>query len=147
MSAHLVTPIYKSVIRHIVDLIEELNADGSYGTISYHNWESRGEEQSLPQHTVIGLDGFSFKENGGLWLIRFALAVSSYRDANLLNEIELLDHLQWRMGEGEKVNLLEMTLGEKVNELVVTDFEILPMAQSELRNYRTIGMELKRTGT
>lgn len=147
MSSYLVTPIYKSVIRRITDLIEELNNDGSYGEISYHNWESRGEEQSLPAHTLIGLDGFSFKENLGLWLIRFALAISSYRDANLLNEIELLDFIQHALGEGQKVPLLEMTAGEQVNELVVTDFELLPMAQSELRNYRTIGLELKRTGT
>lgn len=143
----IVSPIYKSVVRHVVDLIEEVNALGLVNPeAQYHNWESRVNEENLPGTTLIGTDGFSFDENNGLWLVRYALAISSYNDADLLNEIDLLDFIHQRMGKGEKVPLREMVAGEEVNELVVSDFRIFPMGQSELRNYRTVGIELARTG-
>lgn len=115
--------------------------------ISYHNWESRSPEENLPSHTLIGTDGFSFDENAGLWIIRFALAVSSFRDTNLLTEIELIGYLQERYGEGKKIDLLRLSDGAVASELVVSAFKVQPMAQSEQRNYRTLGIELLRTGT
>lgn len=142
----IVAPVYKSIVRATTDMIEELNATGKFPTLLYHDWESRGDESRLPRQTLLGIDGFSFTENGGRWLIGYALGLSSYQDANLLNEVELMDAIQVRMGEESKIPLREMVMGEVVNELVVTAFQILPMSQSELRNYRTIGMELKRTG-
>ena len=147
MRPSVITPVYKSIIRAVTDEIEALNTSGQFGEIQYHNWESRGDEDKLPSHTLIGLDGFGFNPNGGLWLIRAALAVSSFRDFNLLHEIEIIDALERRFSAGEKVALLDMQTAETVNELVITDFDMLPMAQSQLRNYRTIGLELKRTGT
>jgi hypothetical protein len=66
---------------------------------------------------------------------------------NLLDEIEMMDHIHEFFGMGKKIKLLDMSTGTEMNEMVVTDFEMLPMAQSELRNYRTIGIEIKRTGT
>lgn len=147
MKPSIIEPVYKSIIRRVTDLIDELNDTDRFGLITYHNWEERGQEKTLPKNTLIGTDGFAFDENEGLWLIRFSLAVSSYRDMNLLNEIELLDEINRRMGEGETIDLLEMENGEVQNQLVVTTFEVMPMGQSEIRNYRTIGIELKRTGT
>jgi len=143
----IVTPVYKSVIRFLTDFIAELNADGSFGVIQYHDWESRGEEENLPLNTLLGLDGFSFDENLGRWIIRFSLALSSYRDTNLLNEIDLLDRIHQKMGEKQKVPLLEMTAGDEVGELMVSAFQILPMGQSQWRNYRAIGIELLRTSS
>jgi len=143
----IVAPIYKSIVRFITDMIDELNATGLYPQVQYIDWESRNDETKLPQVTLLGPDGFSFSEDNGLWTISFALGLSSFRDANLLNEIELLDAIQQKCGEQRKVPLLEMVNGDQVNELVVTTWQLLPMAQSDLRNYRTIGMELKRTGT
>jgi hypothetical protein len=140
--------VYKSIIRAISDAIEEINADVLYPEpIDYHNWEERTPEKDLKQITLIGTDGFSFDENEGRWMIRFAMAVSSYQDTNLLNEIELLGMLHDRFGEGQKIALLEMDKGEQVSELLVSAFKVMPMAQSEQRNYRTIGVELLRTGT
>lgn len=142
----IVKPVYKSIIRATTDMIEELNATGEFPPLLYHDWESRSDEAKLPRQTLLGIDGFSFTENSGRWLISYALGISSYQDANLLNEIDLLDAIQLRMGEESKIPLREMVAGEIVNELVVTTFQILPMSQSEMRNYRTIGIELKRTG-
>lgn len=113
--------------------------------MAYNNWEERAAEASLPAITLLGMEGFSFKENSGRWLINFGLGLSSYKDMNLLLEIEILDWLQREMGEGKKIKLLDMNDGTEVSELVVTDFAIIPMSQSEQRNYRTIGMEIKRT--
>lgn len=143
----IVTPIYKSVVRAIVDFIEELNDDGSFGLITYHDWESRGEEENLPTNTLLGLDGWSFDENLGRWIIRFSLALSSYRDTNLLNEIDLLDRLHLRFGEKQKIALLEMTGGDEIAELMISVFQLLPMGQSQWRNYRSIGIELMRTSS
>lgn len=143
----IIAPVYKSVIRHINDLIEEINQLGLVEPdVQYHNWEERSNEENLPSTTLIGTDGFSFDENDGLWIVRYALAISSYNDANLHNEIDLIDFLQQKLGKGKKVPLREMVAGEEVTELVVSDFRLFPMGQSELRNYRTIGVELNRTG-
>lgn len=129
-------------------MIETINSVGLYDNdIEYHNWEERTPETQLPQRTMIGVDGFSFDENGGFWVIRFAMAVSSYRDINLLTEIELIGAIQERFGEGCKIDLLELSNGEVASELVVSAFKMQPMAQSEQRNYRTLGIELLRTGT
>jgi hypothetical protein len=143
----VIAPVYKSIVRWIGDTVEELQETGGFPAMQYQDWESRGDENKLPQTTLVGMDGFSFDENDDLWIIRFAVAISSYRDAGLLNEIELISALHRRMGEGAKIPLREMDLGEQINELVVTDFELAPMAQSNLRNYRTIGMTVLRTGT
>lgn len=149
MSHKLIAPIYKSIMRYTADVITEINATPGYPPVQYHDWESRGDENSLPRATLIGVEAFGFRENRGLWDIRFGLGISSYRDANLLQEIELIDFLQTKFGEGCKVPLYDI-IGEaaqQVSELVSTDFESLPMSQSSYRNYREIGIELKRTGT
>jgi hypothetical protein len=147
MKPSVIEPVYKSIIRRVTDMIDDLNALGQFRELTWHNFESRNDENELPQTTLIGLDGFSFDENQGLWIIRVALGISSYRDLNLLEEIELINAIHSHIYEGAKVPLLEMDNGDEVNELVVTNFVMLPMAQSELRNYRTIGLEIKRTAT
>lgn len=147
MKPDIIAPVYKSLIRWIADIVDELGASGQFTPLKYHDWESRADEDKLPQTTLIGLDGFSFDENWDLWTIRFAIGVSSYRDAGQMNEIELIGALYQRMSRGSKVPLREMVAGSQVNELVVSDWELMPMAQSNLRNYRTIGMTVLRTGT
>lgn len=147
MNPSVIEPVYKSIIRHVTELIEELNSIGSFKPIEWHNFESRNDEGDLPHITLIGLDGFSWHENRGRWIVRVALAISSYRDLNLLEEIELVSEVQRRIGMGQKIKLLDMADGSEVNEMVITDFQMLPMAQSEVRNYRTIGLEILRTGT
>lgn len=138
------TPIYKSLVRHVTDLIDDLNASGDYG-IQYHAWETRGEEDSLPKTTLMGLDGFQFEENTGLWVIRCSITVSSYQDATLFKEFEVLDGIFDWFGEKKKVPLRDMDTGDEESQLVVTAFEVAPMAQTLLRNYRTVPIELKRT--
>jgi hypothetical protein len=139
--------IYKSIVRSISDVIEVINAKSLYPeAIGYHNWEERTPETELPASTLIGTDGFGFDENEGRWLIRFALAISSYRDVNLLTEVELLGLLHDRYGEGKKIDLLSLSDGAIASELLVSQFKVQPMAQSEQRNYRVIGIELLRTG-
>lgn len=145
----LLAPLYKSILRYTSETLEAINATPGLPAVLYHDWESRGDEDKLPRSTLIGVEAFGFRENQGLWEIRFGLGVSSYRDANLLQEIELLDFLQTRFGEGCKVPLYEVrgAAAEQVSELVSVDFQTLPMSQSTYRNYREIGIELKRTGT
>jgi hypothetical protein len=139
--------IYKSIVRSVIDAIEELNADGSFGVVSYHNFEERSKEKDMPAHTLLGTDGFSFDENSGLWMIRLALAVSTYRDYNLLNEVDLIEFLHERFGEQKKVSLRDPATGDIYSELRVSQFRVMPMGQSEYRNYRVIGLELQRTSS
>ncbi len=140
----IISRIYKSLVRHVSDLIEELNASKSLG-ITYHVWESRGEEDKLPKNILMGVDGFNFHENGGLWIIRFSIALSSYQDTLLLREAEVLDAIYDWFHEKQRVPLRDLESGDEDNQLVVTDFEIAPMQQTMLRNYRTVSIELKRT--
>lgn len=147
MKDDLVGPIYKSIVRWTMDLIEELNATGDFRQLTYQDWENRADENKLPATTLFGLDGFSFDENQGLWVLRFAFALSSHRDENLMDEIELVSAIQRRTGEGEKIPLREMTAGDQVSELKVVAWQMMPMAQSLLRNYRVMGIEALRTGT
>ncbi len=63
-----ISRIMKSIIRHVTDM-----ADGSVHPMTYHAWEARGEEDKLPKSTLIGLDGFNFDENTGLWVVRCAV--------------------------------------------------------------------------
>lgn len=146
MKPDLIGPIYKSIVRWTTDLIEELNLTGDFPTLAYQDWENRYDETVLPRGTLLGIDGFSFEENQGLWLLRFALALSSHRDENLHNEIELISAINRRTGEGQKIPLREMVAGEEVSELKVAAWQLMPMTQSLLRNYRTIGIEALRTG-
>lgn len=146
MSPSIIEPVYKSIIRKVTDLIETINGEGHFRTLMWHNFEDRNDEAELPRETLVGLDGFSFDENKGLWIIRVALAISSYNDINLLEEIELIDRIHRDFGEGNKVALLDMGSGDEANELVITTFSMLPMGQSEVRNYRTIGLQIMRTG-
>lgn len=125
-----------------------MNASPLYPTpVQYHNWEERTPETELPTTTLIGVDGFSFDENEGRWVIRYALAVSSFRDVNLLTEVDLIAQMHNRFGEGKKVDLLVLSDGSVGSELVVSAFKMMPMSQSEQRNYRVLAVELLRTGT
>lgn len=137
--------IYKSLVRSTVDMIAEIKTITGNQNIQYHDWDSRADENKLPEKTLIGVEGFMFDENRGLWITRFSLALSSHRDANLLNEIEILDIIFERFGEGQKVNLLNPDTGVLISELVSSAFSVSPMAQSPFRNYRTISIEMLRT--
>lgn len=143
----MISSIYKSILRSVHDLMEHLNGLGRWSVIGYHDWQERGEEENLPPQPLIGLGEFAFTENDGRWLITVAIGFSTYKDENLHNEIEIISEIQKWFGEGNKVALLDELSGLEYNELVVTAFSVLPMSQSEYRNYRTLGVELKRTGT
>jgi hypothetical protein len=139
-----ITRVHKSIVRHVSDLIEEINSDTGYGLL-YHVWESRGEEDKLPQMTLLGVDAFNFHENGGLWIISVSISLSSYQDIALSKELHILDYIKDRFGEQKTVPLRNLVSGEEETLLVSTGFEISPMAQTLLRNYRTVSVELRLT--
>jgi len=139
--------ISKSITRDVVDFIEEVNNEGIVqGEILYHNFEARQDENDLPKTTLLGTDGFAFDDNDGRWIVRFAIGISSFKDANLLDEVDLLGRVHERFGKDEKIRLRDLQDGEEINELVVSAFNVAPMGQSELRNYRVVSLELHRTG-
>jgi hypothetical protein len=125
----MISNIYKSIVRSTVDLIEVLKSTTGDDAIQYWSWESRADENKLPSSTLLGVDAFAFEENRGLWNVRYALALSSYRDANLLNEITLIDIIQKSTGEGKKVTLRNSE-GNPESEMVVSAWQLAPMAQA-----------------
>lgn len=143
----ILSSIYKSIVRNTVDLISDINATMPGVDLRYQDWESRFDENSLPKTNLLGVDGFTWEENNGLWVTRHGLALSSYRDANLLNEIELIDAIHAWTGERKKLDILNPVTGELVGEFVVAAWQLAPMAQSQFRNYRTISLELLRTSS
>jgi hypothetical protein len=136
--------IYKSLLRYVSDIIPEL-ASTTNDTVTYHSWEARGEEDKFPKNTLIGLDGFNFDENNGLWIVRFSVGLSTYQDVNLMKEIEAIDFLFDKFHEGVQIPIRDRDTGEEFTVMVSTQFEVAPMVQTLLRNYRTLLVELKKT--
>jgi hypothetical protein len=143
--AFQISAIYKSLVRHVVDCADEIKARGISPDLSYHAFDSRGEEAELATNDLIGLAGWSFNENKGLWLIHAGITVSTINDENLFREIAIVDLIHDFFGEESLVPMRDPETGEEYTQLVVKEFEMMPAGQSEKRNYRPIGLELKRT--
>jgi len=137
--------LYKSLVRHVQDTITEIKNQGISTDIRYYSWDSRGEEQELPAVDLLGLSGWSFRENGGLWEVRSGLTLSTLNDENLFRELQILNVVHDMWGESCKVKMLNKTTAEQFSEMVVSDFDVLPAGNAEKRNYRPIGIELLRT--
>lgn len=142
-----ISSIYKSLLRAVNDLVVELQQETGDMGIRYWAWEGRMDEDKMPTETLVGLDGYNFDENKGLWIIRAAITISSYNDANLHQESEMLDLIHEKFGYHKKVDLRLPDSGEVFSQLFVTEFQVMPMGQSEMRNYRTCAFELLRTDT
>jgi hypothetical protein len=138
--------IYKSIIRNSMELVSLIGATTGNQDIQFHNWEARGEENDLPRCTLLGPDGFTFEENGGLWVVRYGLTLSVVNDVNLLDETEILGLIHDRTGERSKLRLLDELTGDEVSEMYCTAWQLAAMASSPNRNYRSIGIELLRAG-
>lgn len=141
-----ISSINKSIMRNLALLIDDWNAENlTVNPVEWHSWDSRADEDKLPAKTLVGLEGLTWEENQGLWIVRHGIGVSSFRDANLLNELELLDFIHDRTGEGKKLQLVDPVTAEVLTELVTSAWQLSPMAQSQLRNYRTVSLELRLT--
>jgi hypothetical protein len=136
--------IYKSLVRHLVDTVAEIERSGASPDIEYYPWDSRGDQSELPTKDLIGLAGWTFKEDKGLWLIHTGITLSTFNDENLFREIAILDVIHDMWGEGQTV-LLRDNAGNEITQLVVSDFEMMPAGTSEKRNMRPVGIELLRT--
>lgn len=137
--------IYKSLISHIQNMIEEARMKGISDDLQYYAWDSRGELGELDNTDLVGLSNWTFRENGGLWEIRAGVTLSTFNDVNLFRQMQLIDLLHDYFGESQHVPMLNPDNGEQYTHLVVSDFDMLPTGQSERRNYLPLGIELLRT--
>lgn len=142
----LISTIYKSLVRAVSDAIKEVEATTGIQA-EYWSWESRSDENDMPTKTLLGLDGYTFDENNGLWTVRCGITLSTYNDRNLMDEAEILDVLHELFGMKKKVTLRKPGSGDPFSELGIVEFRVMPMGQSELRNYRMVALELLRTDT
>lgn len=142
----IIPTIYKSIIRNTMDLISHIGETTGNQDISYHSWDARVEENDLPKKTLLGLEGFNFEENGGLWVIRYGLTLSTWQDINLLDEIEIVGLIHDYTGEKTKVPMLSEVDGSETGELICNVWELAPGVQTALRNYKSINIELLRAG-
>lgn len=137
--------IYKSVIRHLMDAVDDMRANGVSVDLTYFAFDTRGEKAEMEDTDLLGLAGWSFDENRGLWLIRCGINISTINDENLFREMEIIDALHDYFGETNTIPMRDGDTGEEFTQLVVSHFEMMPPLQSEKRNYRPIGLELLRT--
>lgn len=143
----LYSTLYKSCVRAVDDLVKDIRITmPDQDTLEYWTWEARLDEDQLPRVPLLGVNGFAFDENNGLWRVHCGLTISTVDDANLLIEADMIDMIHDRFGEGQKITLLDPDDASTINELLVAHFEVLPMGQTQMRNYRSIGLELLRTG-
>lgn len=139
-----ISNIGKSIMRHLMDSIDQIRADDIAPTLEYYAWDSRGEEAELDAVDLIGLAGWTFRENGGLWEIHCGFTLSTINDENLFREMDVIDALHNAFGEDCKIPMRDDN-GDEYTQLVVKEFEMLPAGHSEKRNFRPIGLTLKRT--
>lgn len=140
--------LYKSLVRHVQDTIAVVKTAGISPDISYYAWDSRGEVSEAEHKDLIGLAGWSFHENGGLWEVRSGLTLSTYNDINLFREVKILNVIHDMWGENCKIAMLDKDTGKEFTQMVVSDFDMLPGGGgAEQRNYRPIGIELLRTSS
>lgn len=144
--AFKISNIYKSIVKHLVDTIAEAVGEDISDDLAYYPWDSHGDEAELPPSDLIGLAGWSFQENKGLWEIHCGITISTLNDENLFREVALVDAIHDRFGEECSIPMRDDT-GAEYTQLVVKEFEMLPAGQSEKRNYRPIGLTLRRTSS
>lgn len=137
--------LYKSLIHAVMDVVDDCRQSGVSPDIQYHAWDSRSEVAEPPQVDLIGLDGWTFRENHGLWIVYAGITISTFNDGNLFREIQIVDKVHNHFGTGATIPMLDKSTGAQYTQLAVTEFEIMPLANAEKRNYRPIGLELKRT--
>jgi hypothetical protein len=140
--AFKISNIYKSLVRHLVDTIETTTDVSS--DLQYFSWDAADDIAELPTTDLIGLAGWTFSENRGLWEIHCGITLSTINDENLLREIELVDKIHDMWGEENPVPLRDDD-GNEIAQLIVKEFDLLPAGKSEKRNYRPIGLTLRRT--
>ncbi len=122
--------LYKSLVRYTQRGVKSILQAGFSTDLAYYSWDSRGEVAELDRRDLIGLAGWSFRENGGLWEVRSGLTLSTYNDENLLREIKMLNILHDMWGEGSKVPMVDKNTGIEFTELVVSDFDMMPAGNS-----------------
>lgn len=103
-------------------------------SVRYWSWEDRMDEDKMPREPLVGINGFTFDENSGMWLVRFGITISTVDDANLMVEAEVIDLAHERFGVKTKFFMRHPDTGEILNELVVTSFKVMPMRQIQMRN-------------
>lgn len=141
-----ISNIGKSLMRQIMDTIDQIKADGYSEDLTYYAWDSRGEEAELVEADLIGLAGWTFKENRGLWEVHAGITISTVNDENLFREMAIVDAIHDMFGE-ECVVPMRDEAGDEYTQLTVAEFEMLPAGNSEKRNFRPIGLQLKRTSS
>lgn len=128
-----------------MDAVDAIKTEGISPDLEYFSFDSRGETAELKDVDLVGLVGWAFHENEGLWLIRCGVNISTINDENLFREMEIVDAIHDYFGEGCTIPLRDPETGEEYSMLLVNDFEMMPASYSEKRNFRPIGLELKRT--
>lgn len=142
--AFKISNIYASLLKHLVASIDKAVADGVSADLQYYAWDSRGDAAELPETDLIGLAGWSFGENRGLWEIHCGITISTLSDENLFREVALVDVIHELWGEEAIIPMLDDD-GNEYTQLVVKEFDMLAAGQSEKRNFRPIGLTLRRT--
>jgi hypothetical protein len=141
----IISSLYKSLQRTVVEMIDEFKKETGHQNFSYWSWENRADENELPKENLVGIGGFDFEENEGLWVIKWSIGLSPWEDLNLDKQITMLDVIHRMVGHGRKIAMLDPQTGAEISQLVVSDFNIAPATTTEFRNYRVVSMEMLRT--
>jgi hypothetical protein len=148
MSSFSLESVYKSIIRRIELIRQEMMAQGVSDAMEYYAWDSRGDTTELPNHDLIGLIGWSFTENEGLPVVQAGILVSMVMDMNQFREVKAMDIIRNAFvgpnGDYKTIPLVDPTTGIEIDLMQISDFEIMPAGRSEIRSTRNIGLELIR---
>ena len=150
MESQWIESLYKSLVRNVVDIQNEIKARSISPDMEYYAWDTRGNVTELPNVDLIGITGFSYEENEGLPVIQIGILVSSVLDTNAFKEVQILDVIRNACVDGDHYKtwkLRDPATGSEWAQLQVANFEIMPAGRSEVRTTRAVGIELLKTSS
>lgn len=128
---------WASVVRACNDLIEEINADPTYGAdLQFIDWENVVNEDELEEVDYLGPTSLGvFEETPNMFQVSFSIGASTFGEKrNLFRQRKLMSRVFERFRVLMPVSLLDPATGVPRGQLTILDGVTLsPMARSSLR--------------
>ncbi len=130
---------FKTVVRMIADIIDEVKASGLSPNATFVNFEEHSTLYELPNQDVIGLGSFGMTITDMDLQFDVAFAISTVEDQHLYRHVEIANSVVRRTLPGQTHTLLDAETGAEIGALVVTGgTQVKYVERTDKRNMRLI---------